>query len=74
MRAGLGLREVARRSHVSATYLSRVERGELRPTWSLVERVAVALGCPADELARSVGVVPRHVVENASTAWLRGQQ
>lgn len=70
MRAGLGLREVARLAGVSASYLSRVERGEQRATWQLVERVAAALSCPADELALTVGVVPADVLDAASRAWL----
>lgn len=43
-RAGLGLREVARRAGTSHGTLRRYERGEVEPTVATVERIVAACG------------------------------
>ncbi len=63
-RAGLGLRELARRAGTSHATLARYERGEVDPTMGTLERIVAACGfelrvllAPPDrqdeELARS---------------------
>ncbi|MBO9577751.1 MAG: helix-turn-helix domain-containing protein [Microbacteriaceae bacterium] len=46
LRAGLSLRELARRSGVSVATLSRIESGEQDPTWGVLARIAEATGAP----------------------------
>ncbi|MGW5679878.1 helix-turn-helix domain-containing protein [Streptomyces sp. NPDC003860] len=48
--SGLTLSELANRTHVSPSYLSRVFIGTDFPTWHLTERLAIALGADADVL------------------------
>lgn len=43
-RAGLSIREVARRADLTPSSLSEIERLKRDPRWSTVERVASALG------------------------------
>ena len=49
-RSGMGLRELARKSCVSAAMLSRFERGGGDATISLVNKIRVALDLSWDEL------------------------
>jgi transcriptional regulator with XRE-family HTH domain len=41
---GLGLREVARRANVDPAHLSRIERGQAQPSYSVLYRLARVLG------------------------------
>ncbi len=70
---GWGLRETARRTGYSPTYLSQVERGEAPATEPLAERLAAASGRPLDDVCRRLRVVPRRVLESASARWLAGE-
>jgi transcriptional regulator with XRE-family HTH domain len=51
-RAGLTQEEVAERSGVHATEVSRIERGKRDPRVSTVERLARALGVPPSDPLR----------------------
>lgn len=46
-------RELARRAHVTVTYVSRLESGAAAPGIDLVERLALALGVPLSQLLPS---------------------
>lgn len=50
LKRGLSQAEVAAKSGVHVTYLSRLERGEASPGLDLMDRVAVALEVPVTEL------------------------
>jgi transcriptional regulator with XRE-family HTH domain len=50
--AGLSLRELAARSHVSAPMLSQVERGETSPTLTVAVRIAHGLDLRLSQLLR----------------------
>ncbi|HEX9775861.1 MAG TPA: XRE family transcriptional regulator [Actinomycetota bacterium] len=61
---GLSLRDLARRSGVSAPMLSQVERGDTSPTLSVATKIATGLGLSLSQLVRldeapSVAVVRR---------------
>jgi transcriptional regulator with XRE-family HTH domain len=49
---GLSLRDLARRSGVSAPMLSQVERGETSPTIAVAQRIAAGLQLPLSTLLR----------------------
>jgi XRE family transcriptional regulator, regulator of sulfur utilization len=49
---GLSLRDLARRSGVSAPMLSQVERGETSPTLNVAERIAAGLDLSLSQLLR----------------------
>ncbi|WSQ15126.1 helix-turn-helix domain-containing protein [Streptomyces sp. NBC_01231] len=49
--SGLSIREVADRTGLSASYVSRILSGERVPGWPVVETLAVLFGGDADELA-----------------------
>ena len=57
--AGLNQVELAPRSPIDPTYLSRLERGHRNPTWATLGKLSLGLGVPrwalvkrADELGR----------------------
>ena len=56
--AGISIRVLASKIGVNATYLSRVERGLVPPSDDLLDGVAKALGCSAEELFVLAGSVP----------------
>ena len=56
-RAGLGLRETARRARTSHGTLARYERGDVEPTVATVERIVAACGF---ELRVRLGEPDRH--------------
>lgn len=56
--AGLTLRRMAQMARVSPAYLSRVERGSVSPSQSLVRASARALGADPDEFLLLAGRVP----------------
>lgn len=56
---GIGLRRFAERVGMSATYLSKIERGEfLPPSQAKVRAIAVALGQDVDEFLALAGRLP----------------
>lgn len=57
--AKMSLPELARRSGVSASHLSRVETGwRSTPAPRTIQRLAVALGVPVEEMLRKAGHIP----------------
>ena len=53
---GLSIPELARRSGVSAPYISRIESGwRSTPKPAIIEKLALALRVPADEMLRKAG-------------------
>ena len=56
--AGFSLRKLAEAVHVSPAYLSRVERGMVPPSETLVRTIAEVLGTETEELFLLAGRVP----------------
>jgi transcriptional regulator with XRE-family HTH domain len=55
---GLSLRQVEEQLGMSATNISRIERGLVgAPPKELIERIANVLDAPADQLARAAGIM-----------------
>ena len=50
---GLTQEAVAHAAGVHATWVSRLEGGNLNPSWGMVERVATALGMKVSDLAKA---------------------
>ncbi len=50
---GLTQEAVAHAAGVHATWVSRLEGGNLNPSWGMVERVAMALGMKVSDLAKA---------------------
>lgn len=44
VKAGMALKDVAGRAGITSQALSRLERGEVDPKWSTIERITRALG------------------------------
>lgn len=70
--ANITLRELARASGVSDSYLSQVERGMYRPSAEVLKALAAAFGIPAATLFEQYGlldasseVAPRVTIEQA---------
>jgi transcriptional regulator with XRE-family HTH domain len=68
-RLGVNLRDLARAVGVSASFLSRIERGEhVRISVRRLERLAAALGVPEDDVFRGARRLPpdieRYVLDN----------
>ena len=65
MGRGYGLRELARRVGISATYLSRIETGEERrpPSEEALTALARDLAADPDELLALAGRVPADVID-----------
>jgi transcriptional regulator with XRE-family HTH domain len=56
----LSIGELAARSGVSASYLSRVERGERFPSAPILRKIAKPLGFDENELFMLAGFISRH--------------
>ena len=59
LRGGESLREVTRRTGVSSSYLSQIERGERRPGANLVRKLAALYNVDPRELLRRAGHGPQ---------------
>ncbi len=57
--ARLSLRQMARLTEVSDSYLSQIERGLFRPSAEVIKKVADALGVSAGVLYAKVGLLDR---------------
>lgn len=44
---------LAEKSGVSTSWISRIERGEVDPTWSTIARISEALGIPIESVAKA---------------------
>ncbi|MEV7423426.1 MULTISPECIES: helix-turn-helix domain-containing protein [unclassified Streptomyces] len=67
---GWSLEELARRSGVSRSTLSRAERGEISPTASLLGRVCAVYGRTMSQLLSEVEAEPAQLVRAAEqTVW-----
>ena len=61
--AGIGLRQLAIKTGMSATYLSKIERGELAPpSEKKLLRLARKLGRSNDDLLNAAGRLPADVI------------
>src|SRR5580700_8759642 len=61
--AGKGLRELAKKTGMSFTYLAKIERGELAPpSEKKLLRLAKVLGRSSDELLNAAGRLPADVI------------
>ena len=60
LRGRLSLRDVNRRVGVSSSYLSRIERGEIKPGRNVIRKLAAAYGVEPNALHERAG----HVVES----------
>ena len=49
-RKGISQIEVARRADLAPSYLSRIEKGRIHPTFRMASRIASALGMSLDDL------------------------
>jgi transcriptional regulator with XRE-family HTH domain len=47
---GLGQDDVAEKADLAISQLSRLEHGQINPSWGTIRRVAAALGLPMSEL------------------------
>lgn len=56
--AGLSIRELARRADIDFTHLSRIEKGEKRPTAESLQKIGDALGIDSGELLAYAGIHP----------------
>jgi transcriptional regulator with XRE-family HTH domain len=55
--AGLSLRDLAERTHVSNAYLSQIERGLHEPSISVLDAIATALDVPLETLLSRSGLL-----------------
>ena len=55
LRGETGLREVGRRTGISNSYLSQIERGDRRPGPSVLKRLAALYGVDVQELLKRAG-------------------
>lgn len=53
--------EVAERGGLSASFIGRIETGEINPTWGNVRRLAEGLGVTLDELAEEAEQIEREL-------------
>ena len=61
---GIGLREMARKIGVSATYVSMIERDEFPPpAENKIKAIAEVLGLNVDELLAMAGKIPSDLVQ-----------
>ena len=75
--AGMTPAELARRSHVTTSYITRLERATSAPGIDLVDRLAQALGCTVSDLLPTAdppdqGAVLRDQVRRLSEALAGG--
>lgn len=65
--AGLSLRELARRTDLTASFLSQIERGQANPSIESLQRIAAALEISIlDILSESTGEAPPPTVPDAT--------
>lgn len=74
--AGKTQGELAGATGISAAYISRIENGARRPSPSLLDRIAAALGTSARAIlqeppANRGAPSPAEVAANATSTWLR---
>jgi len=51
--SGMNQKELAERSALSQKYLSQIERDDANPRFSIVQRIATALGVSLDQLGKN---------------------
>jgi transcriptional regulator with XRE-family HTH domain len=56
---GLEQADVAKRANLAISQLSRLEHGEINPSWGTVRRIAGALGLPMSELVARAEQIER---------------
>jgi transcriptional regulator with XRE-family HTH domain len=54
--AGLSLRDLAARSGVSFAHIRRIEQGENKPAFEILQKITAALSLDLDEVLSAVGV------------------
>jgi transcriptional regulator with XRE-family HTH domain len=59
--------EVAERAGLSASFVGRVESGEVNPTWGNVRRLAKGLGVTLDDLATEAEDIERELSGEADS-------
>jgi len=65
---GISLRKFAKKINKSATYISKIERGEFKPpAEATITTIAKALGLDPDELMELAGRVPSDLTEIIQT-------
>jgi HTH-type transcriptional regulator, competence development regulator len=65
---GFSLRKFAAMLHVNPAYLSRVERGIVPPSDTLIQAIAVTLGTDAEAFLLLAGRVPQEWQQTIATA------
>ncbi len=60
-KAGLSLRELARRIEISATYMHQIETGDAPPSEACLELICEQIGCDFDALMRQSDRIPTDV-------------
>lgn len=58
LRGELSLRDITRRTGISSSYLSQIERGDRRPGRSVIRRLAVTYNVDLSELLKRAGYGP----------------
>ena len=58
---GLSLRQTAARLGISESFLSQIENDKRRPSAALLHAIAELLKCNPDELALSMGLMPKWI-------------
>lgn len=66
---GWSVADLAQHSGVSRAMISKIERGEARPTASLLGKLSVALGLPLSQLFAQVEAHQSRVVRTAERSW-----
>jgi transcriptional regulator with XRE-family HTH domain len=66
---GWSAAELAQRSGVSRAMISKIERGEAKPTASLLSKLSIAFGLPLSQLFAQVEAHPLRVVRLAERSW-----
>lgn len=66
---GWAVAELAERSGVSRAMISKIERGEVKPTASLLARLSAAFGLPLSLLLARVEGAPSRLMRAASQSW-----
>jgi len=66
---GWPVAELAERSGVSRAMISKIERGDVKPTASLLGKLSAAFGLPLSLLLARIEGTPSRVARAASQAW-----
>jgi transcriptional regulator with XRE-family HTH domain len=66
---GWSVAQLAERSGVSRAMISKIERGEVKPTASLLGRLSAAFGLPLSLLLARVEGAPSRLARGASHTW-----